>query len=213
MIARLLLVAVLLGVVGCATQQKMSQSFDTAVRDAHLRTLVAIDTWKIKGRLSVRTDQGGHIGRLLWTRKGSIHQIDIYGSLGAGHVRIAARPGLAELTDSKGHSLSRPTMQAALEAYVGWYFPGAELASWIVGAVAPGSVARQEWDTLGRLGLIEQAGWQVRLSKYDSIDPYELPTRIDLVAGDQWQQEMTARQPAGDRPVHIKLVINSWGIH
>ncbi len=214
MIPRLVLAAVLLLLAaGCSIQQKVIQSFDAEVLAAHLRSLESIDSWNIRGRLGVRTDQGGYIGRLVWMRTGNAHQIDLYGSLGSAHVRISIGPAKVELIDSEGTTLVRPTVQEVFEAYMGWHFPMTELESWIIGAVRSDSATLQEWDARGRLSLIEQSGWRVRLSNYDDVNGYELPTRLHMTATDEMRRKMAEQNPGGKRPLQIRLVVNRWTAH
>ncbi len=210
--ARLAFLAIAFILAGCSTQQKVIQSFDAELRDAHLRTLASIDSWQIRGRLSIRTDRGGQIGRIAWTRRGASHQIDVYGSLGSGHVRISEEPGETALADSEGVTLIGSSAQEVLEAYLGWRFPAEELKSWIVGAASPRMSSRREWDTHGHLRQIEQAGWQVTLSRYSEFDGYELPTRFQVAAREELQRQMARSRPDEERPSQIRLVINSWAV-
>ncbi len=197
---------------GCASHQQLKQSFDPAVLDAHVSTLTSIDSWKIRGRLGVRTDKGGQIGRLVWLRQGAEHQIDIYGSLGSGHIRITVQPGEAVLVDSEGQVLTGATTQAVLNQYIGWHFPVAELENWIIGTIYPHSPAEQQWDEAGRIMSIEQTGWLVSLSKYAEFDSHQLPTRFRLVATDELRAAMAAKQPDQAQPSQIRLIINSWTV-
>ena len=212
-IIRVVLVAAAIMFGGCASQQQFVQSFDPAVLEAHVSTLASIDRWKIRGRLGVRTDKGGQIGRMVWVRQGAEHQIDIYGSLGAGHMRITVHPGEAVLVDSEGQVLTGLTAQAVLDQYIGWHFPVAELESWILGTAYPDSPAEQQWDEAGRIMSIKQAGWRVSLSKYGEFDSYPLPTHFRLTATDELQTTMAAERPDQPQPSQIRLVINSWTVY
>ena len=211
MIARLALVAVLV-MTGCSTQT-VSYSFDPAVLDAHLSTLDLVDSWDIRGRLSVRTDKGGHIGRIAWVRSGANQQIDIYGSLGSGHIRIAVNPRGAVLTDSDGWTAAGTSAQRVLDVYLGWRFPVTEMESWILGKAYPYSSAERKWDALGHIVEIEQEGWQVVFSRYNTFDGYDLPTRYRFFASDDLQQEMAEQQAQAAVPNEIRLVISSWSLN
>ncbi len=211
MIARLALVAVLV-MTGCSTQT-VNYSFDPAILDSHLSTLDLLDSWNIRGRLSVRTDKGGHIGRIAWARSGTNHQIDIYGSLGSGHIRILTNPREAVLTDSDGWTSVGANAQHVLDVYLGWRFPVTEMESWILGKAYPYSSAEKKWDTLGHVVEIEQEGWQVVFSQYDTFDGYDLPTRYRFFASDGLQQEMAEQRPQAEVPNEIRLVISSWSLN
>lgn len=211
MIARLALVAVLV-MTGCSTQN-VNYSLDPAILDSHLSTLELLDSWDIRGRLSVRTDKGGHIGRIVWARSGTNHQIDIYGSLGSGHIRIVVDSREAVLTDSDGWISVGANAQRVLDAYLGWRFPVTEMESWILGKAYPDSFAEQKWDTLGHVVEIEQEGWQVLFSQYDTFDGYDLPTRYRILASDELQQEMAEKRPQAEVPNEIRLVISTWSLN
>ena len=210
-IRMVLAIVIVLG--GCSTQPKIIQSFDSAVLEAHVSRVVSIDSWTIRGRLGIRTDRGGQIGRMVWTRSGVAHQIDVYGSLGSGHLRITVQPDEAVLVDSDGQELRGSTAQAVLEEYIGWPFPVAQLGSWIIGVADPESPALQTWDSDGYVRSIDQAGWQVSLSRYGQFDGHHLPTRYRLVATEQLQNEMLAKRPDQALPSQIRLVINSWALN
>jgi len=203
-------IAIMLG--GCSTQQKVIQSFDPAVLEAHVSTLTSIDSWKIQGRLGIRTDKGGQIGRMVWTRHDADHQIDLYGSLGSGHVRITVVPDEAVLVDSNGLILIAPTAQEVLDEYVGWHFPVTELSSWIIGIAHPDSSALTQWDELGRVISIQQAGWLVTLSKYQAFGDYQLPTRFRLVPSEKLPTEVAEDRPDQPKPSHVRLAINNWNL-
>lgn len=211
MIVRVVLaIAFILG--GCSTQQKIIQSFDRDVLDSHTRSLTSIEHWKIRGRLSVKTDKGGQIGRLHWSRDKSNHQIDIYGSLSSGHVRILSNPKETVLLDSEGEEIVGNSMREVLNAYVGWRFPAEELVSWIVGKAYPRASSSLEWDTNGRITSMEQAGWRVALSRYDQFGDYQLPTRFRLSATEELQRAISQERPDQAQPSEIRLVISNWSV-
>ena len=212
MIVRVVLaIAILLG--GCSTQQKIIQSFDRDIVDNHVRHLTSIENWKISGRLSVKTEKGGQIGRLHWNRNSSHHRIDIYGSLSSGHMRILSKPNEVVLLDSEGAQIVGGSVREVLDEYIGWQFPAEELESWVIGKPYPRASYTMEWDTSGRIMFIEQAGWRVKLSRYDQFNDYQLPTHLRLSATEEVQREISQEQPHQSQPSEIRLVISHWTVN
>ncbi len=212
----MMLVRVVLAIVlmlgGCATQQKSIQSFDPAVLSRHLESVKPVAGWNIRGRLSLRTEKGGQIGRLRWARSVNRHQqIDLYGSLGSGHVRLVSQPNDAVLVDSEGEELIGTSAQMVLDEYIGWQFPVEELDSWVVGRPHPGAPAFKEWDTNGYIVLIEQSGWRVQISRYKQYGEYALPTRFRLIPTEA--VETSSGTPNDRQPSEIRLVISSWSVN
>lgn len=212
MIARMCL-ALVFALAGCVSQPKSMQSFDPAILNAHVGTLADIDNWKIKGRLSIRTVDGGQIGRLVWVRSDNTHEIDLYGSLGSGHVRIFYKPGYAFLEDSDGTSHTGASAQAVLNQYLGWEFPAEELPNWLVGSTYPSASSQVKWNTNGYVTSIEQSGWLVTLSHYASVGDYQLPTRYRMVAHGHFSEIQSGAEDKTDRKTQIKLIVNSWSLN
>lgn len=212
MIVRVVLaIAIILG--GCSTQQKTIQSFDRDIVDGHIRHLSLIANWQIKGRLSVKTEQGGQIGRLHWNREGGSHRIDIYGSLSSGHVRIRSEPNQAVLLDSDGAEIVGGSAREVLDQYIGWPFPVEELENWIIGKPYPRASYTMEWDSAGRIMSIQQAGWRVALSRYGQFGDYQLPTHLRLSATEEAKRDMSQERPEQPQPSQVRLVISHWTVN
>ncbi len=207
---RLIVLALVVILSGCSAQQTINYSSDRALLESHISKLASIDSWNIRGRLSIRTADGGQIGRLVWKRRGEVHQFDLYGSLGSGHVRISVEPGEVVLADSEGEMLTGSTAREVLDQYLGWQFPVEELGYWVIGTAFPGSFGAQKWDTLGHVVWIEQSGWQVSLSKYADVDHYQLPTRFRLVSTETIEQSPTNNNNEQAQPHQIRLIVTSW---
>jgi outer membrane lipoprotein LolB len=174
--------------------------------------LEALESWDMKGRMAVRTEERGGSASVIWSRDGERHGIDLYGPFGGGRVHIEEDPRGATLRDSKGRVFEARNAAELLYRRVGWAIPFDELRYWLRGLPAPGERERFDLDEHGRLALLHQDGWEVRYLDYDVHDGFELPRKVFMRALPGTVHLIGEEgEPLGDR-LDVRVVIRSWDI-
>jgi len=110
-------------------------------------------------------------GRFNLEIRGSHQVLDLLSPLGTTVARIEVEPTGARATGAQMQEMRGPNADVLTEQLLGWTLPVSGLADWIEGRPAPERVARIERDA-GRVVLIEQDGWTIRLS-----EPFESTSR------------------------------------
>jgi outer membrane lipoprotein LolB len=98
------------------------------------------------------------------------------------------------VTDANGVTIDGAEARRVAAGFVGVPLPLPQLRYWLVGAPAPDSPYRETMGEGARLAALEQAGWQVRYTRYGAAGARILPERLELTAGD----------------VRLRLSVGSW---
>lgn len=160
--------------------------------------LLALDSWEIRGRIGVKTPDGGGQGNLEW-RQGSVDaQLRVSGPFGAGAWELRWNDREAILTDGNGEVAFEYTGEGALDrllaAKVGWQFPTEQTRYWVLGLAAPGSQSRLSYSADGWLQGLEQDGWQVGFDRFSERSGYWMPRKITVE----------------NEQARLRLVVDSW---
>jgi outer membrane lipoprotein LolB len=142
--------------------------------------LQPVSHWDLRGRLAVRTDDRGGQASLAWRREDRRHSIRLNGPLGRGVVRVTQDEQGARLQDADGRVVEAADAEQLLAMYTGWQLPIASLNWWLRGLPVPDRALVREFDAVGRLSSLRQAGWEVRYQEYTRVDRFDLPTRLTI---------------------------------
>ncbi len=162
-----------------------------AVRRAELQALRA---WTLDGRVAVATAIDGFSGGLAWRQDGALAEIDLRRPLGGVALSIRLDGARMTVTDGSGASIAGDAADEYVASEIGAPLPVAELRYWLVGAPSPQLPSRETLGTDGRLAGLEQAGWRLRYSRYETVDGFALPARIEI-------ESASAR---------LRLVVSNW---
>lgn len=151
------------------------------------------------GRFSATTTLGEQrdsvSGRFNLEIRGQQQVLELSSPLGTTVARIEIEPGSARATGAQMREVRGPDADAITEQLLGWPLPVAGLTDWIEGRPTPHRSARIERDA-GRVALIEQDGWTIRLPEY--FDSSARPRRLVL------ERAALANAPA----VTLRLVVD-----
>ncbi|MGA9031340.1 MAG: lipoprotein insertase outer membrane protein LolB [Sulfuricaulis sp.] len=194
---------------GCATAPALPPVENPAATwQARQTELRPITTWKIQGRMSMRTAEEGWQASLSWVREGDRHRIDIIGPLGRGHLRLTRDNQGAELRDADQHSWHAENPEQLLYQTTGWLLPLDGLNYWVLGLPLPDSAASQELDPQGRLKTLSQSGWDIRFLEYARYGALDLPSKLFI----KRQGRGMNGSPANDATLEVRLVIERWAL-
>ena len=172
--------------------------------------LLLLNTWDIRGRVSARTVNEGWQASLRWARDKQRHEIDLWGPLGRGHVRLTFDDSGAELRDTDQSTYRADDAQQLLFKTTGWWLPLDGLNYWILGVPVPDTPNQHVLDESGRLMTLKQLGWNIRFMRYRRFGRHEFPGKLFIKreAGDLVQE---SREYEREVPIlEVRLVVEKW---
>ena len=183
---------------GCATQPisppATQQTAPPQLAIAHQEKLQQIQSFTLKGRLGVTTQQQGFSGSIAWQHSALKDDIEVYSPLGGKVAHIAKTPAEVTLTDQKGHTISAADAESLTEQTLGFRLPLTGLSDWALGRPSTGAITANAWDANGRLIMLKQQGWEIEYPSYQLLNGFDLPKKVLL----------------RNEHVYIKLLIEDW---
>jgi outer membrane lipoprotein LolB len=169
--------AALLLASGCATLPEPAATGDW---DARRAALQALDRWTLNGRMAVAAGSEGFSGGFNWRQDGDRAEIELRGPMGGTAMSIRVDGGRVAITDDEGQVIDGEAAQNRIAEDIGTTLPITEMRYWLMGAPAPGPSYRETLGSDHRIAKLDQAGWQVRYLRYESIGPQVLPARMEI---------------------------------
>ncbi|HEX2082878.1 MAG TPA: lipoprotein insertase outer membrane protein LolB [Xanthomonadaceae bacterium] len=162
--------------------------------------LTAAPSWSLAGRVALSNGRDGGSGRLDWHQAGPRYEVALSAPVTRQSWRLSGSPGEALLEGLEGGPRQGSDATALLREATRWEIPVEALASWVRGVRADEArfgAARLQFGDDGRLSQLEQGGWRIDYTGWQSVAgmPVELPHRLNAVRGearvrlivDQWQ--------------------------
>ncbi|WP_226704949.1 lipoprotein insertase outer membrane protein LolB [Microbulbifer elongatus] len=187
----------LLALTACSSQKPQPQQ-PPAQQAAQPQSAAALQRWEAKGKLGVRSPKENGSANLIWQQANANYRIHLSGPLGAGATTISGSPGGVSLQRGSDPAVMASDPAQLTEQIMGWPLPVSEMFYWVRGLPAPGAVAGQKKDSKGLLQSLQQSGWQLNFSGYQSVGAFQLPSRI----------KAATNNAAG--PVSVTVVIKEW---
>jgi len=157
--------------------------------------LLTLSHWQANGAIGVKQQNKAANASLYWTQNGkNNYSINMQGPLGAGALKITAKPGKVTLLQGNKPPQSAPTAEALLKATTGWYLPVSNLYYWARGLPVPGLPAKTSYDQYHHLTQLNQQGWQISFQRYTAVGNLDLPSKMVLQKS----------------PFTIKLIFKQW---
>lgn len=154
------------------------------------------------GRFSVTTTSATQrenvSGRFNLEIRGPQQILELGSPLGTTVARVEVAPGRARATGAQMQEVRGVSADQITEQLLGWPLPVAGLADWIEGRPAPERTTRIERDG-GRIVLIEQDGWTIRLPEY--FEQVARPRRLVLERAAQENAPAVTLRLIVDEPV------------
>lgn len=189
----LLLSSSLLLVAACATRQSLELP-DISSWDARTKVLGGLDSWEFSGRVGISTETDGFDGKLRWIQHGDSFQATVSGKLGIGAVRIEGDRQSVLLTDKEGVETMLQNAELELKYRYGWTIPVESLRYWALGIPDPSAPSNTTFNADGQLASLEQRGWAVKITRYESGGGQAMPSRLSALSSD----------------TKVRLVIDRW---
>lgn len=185
-------------VSGCARQPwQAPEPIDSW--EQHRQAAAQLESWQVSGKLGLRLPDDNVSARLRWQQEGDQFRIDLSGPLGQGRVVVRGNSHKVRLTQSGSEPLEASSADELVWQATGWPFPASDLLYWVRGITAPkGDYRIREYTPEGLLKTLEQDGWTVHFSRYQSSD--QLATDIPLPG------QLVAEQ----QDIRLTLIIYQW---
>lgn len=196
-----------LGVLGgCATLQTGTDGLNLEQRREALHS---VDTWEMRGRLSVDTGERSFQGSFNWHQQGDALELVVRGPLRNGVLQVEGQPD-ALTVRARGETRTLTDPEAELSELIGWWLPVASLPDWLLGFPDDEFRAVTMPGNDGTLASIEQRLWRVDYAAYGLAATSGgagkqalVPRRIDMTYGaltlkltiDGWQPTARATAP------------------
>lgn len=199
-------------VAGCATfVDRPALEDPSATWQSRQSQLLLLNTWDIQGRVSARSLSNGWQASLRWARDERRHEIDLWGPLGRGHVRLTLDDSGAQLRDSDQNTYYADDAQQLLFETTGWWLPFDGLNFWIKGVPIPDTPNQHILDESGRLMTLKQLGWNIRFMRYRRFGSFEFPGKLFIKREMANDSVMGSREYEGEIPVlEVRLVVEKW---
>lgn len=163
----------------------------------HSAAMVALEEWRLEGKLGYRTAQDAGSARLTWVQQGLRSEVSLSGPFGAGSAHIQSDPTGAVLRQPGMADQHADSAEALSRELFGWALPARELRDWVRGIPFRGApVQHIAFDADGHLGALRQNGWALAFADYRETAAGFLPGRID----------------ADDGRLRLRFVIKHWRI-
>ncbi|WP_420589991.1 lipoprotein insertase outer membrane protein LolB [Bacterioplanoides sp.] len=143
--------------------------------------LSQIDSWQVRGKLSVTSSHDSVTGYLTWNQQDGDYQLFITGPFGQGSSQLKGSDDSAELLlPGWDKPQQASNAEQLMLTHMGWKFPVSDIRHWVKGQPAPGGHSDAKFDDSGLLQELNQHGWKVRYSRYSNQQGFWLPGLIKV---------------------------------
>ena len=190
--AYLLLAISLTACVQVPVENRTTPSWDTRRGE-----LIRLDTWDLKGRIAVRTNDESGSGSLHWTQRRNEYDLRVTAPFSGGVYELSGTAGNVSLLTPDKTLLQAGDAESLLQQTAGWRVPVSELVFWIRGLPAPSlQVDRLLFDGENRVSELSQGGWSIHYKRYTGVGGISVPARLDLENGE----------------VRVRLSVREWNL-
>ena len=150
-----------------------------SIPTAPAANLSEFETWRLQGKIGVRTPQESKSAYLDWKNNGRNYQISLHGVFGLGRVKISKHDEFVELRANR-ETYKDENARDLIYQITGLDLPIEGLQYWIKGQTDPRSpVINQTLDEQDKhLLQLEQNGWQIEYSRYSPHKNLVLPRKL-----------------------------------
>jgi len=189
------LLAVLMA--GCATQAPIPDQEKAALWLSNKGRLEELESWQLKGRISVQVENEAWSATLLWNQELKDYLLRIIAPLGQGTIEINGNNDTVFMRTADNRLLQADKPETLMQEMFGWQVPVTGLMYWIRGLPEPNSrIDSLMLDNSGRVQKLSQKGWQLAYTSSISAGEYTLPRKISMQ----------------NKDIAVRIVIRDWDI-
>lgn len=192
MIRYLMLILLASQLAACASMGPSKKAQGLLPVPHNTEKILAIDHWRLLGRLSVRNSHESWLTKLEWKHDVVADNLTLSTSLGGVVARlIYSRRGIA-MSDKNGDL--KHISEEELQALLGYSPPLEHLRYWVRGLPSPEMQVLINVEQPTGIKIFKQAGWDVKLERFNKFGDIALPSKISLTKN----------------TLKIKLVVDEW---
>ena len=197
----LYLMPLFLWLVACATPDLKNASSGAVNWKLYQKNQNLLQSWTIKGRLSVQTEyEGGQLDYGWQQHNLTDYDIGLRAPMGAGTTIINGRKNGVSIKTSSGNEYFDTDVDRLIKQLNGWPLPVSGLQFWVRGIPAPTSRYEvSEWSGMGLPHVILQDGWRIEFRRYKDK------------MGNILLSKLFINRP-GDEEVDVRLLVRQWVI-
>ncbi|MEH6358873.1 MAG: lipoprotein insertase outer membrane protein LolB [Pseudomonadales bacterium] len=150
----------------------------------HQQQAATLSNWNIMGKLGIRTAKQSNSARINWQQLNRVFDIRVTSLLGQGVVTLTGTTGNTHIKLAGHGEFNSGNPEALLLQELGWTLPIRALNYWVRGIPDPDNEALYQLNEQGLLDTLQQAGWQLSFSRYQTLDSHTLPSKIRLQQGE-----------------------------
>lgn len=139
-----------------------------------------IESWQVRGKLSVISQQESATGYLTWIQEEDNYDLFLSGPFGQGASHLIGNDQYASLSIGGKKPVLAESAEQLMYQQLGWQFPVLDIRYWVKGQASPHSEADFKKDDMGLMESLKQHGWQVNFSRYQRQGDTWLPGRIKI---------------------------------
>lgn len=187
---------------GCASLPDPQLTPAIAVADPqqewqqHQQKLADIDSWHLRGRVSLRSEQESWVLKVDWQQQSqNKFKIFLSGPF-SSMLQLSGNGSNVELNDGE-QRLSAPDAESLLLEHTGIRMPVNGLRYWMLGLPQPGKQVKDlKLDIAGRLASLEQGQWQVNINGYQQHNDQVLPVKLLI----------------NNHQLKVRFIIDQWNL-
>ena len=149
--------------------------------EAHKAHLSALNQWQMDSRIFIQTKDDGFSSTIRWIQEGSSYQLRFSAPFNQGIYHMTGNPETVSILLPDNTEQSAKDPETLMKKALGFKLPVSGLSYWLRGLPYPDDPDRDIiLDSNERLSKLEQAGWDIKISKYIHKDGYYLPTKLTM---------------------------------
>ncbi len=180
--------------VSCA-DSPFKEDVSEDVQEARQKALYKLQTWTLKARLAIQTEQDGWTVTFHWVQDDDLYTMRFITPFGKGTYELKGDRNGVSLLTAENQLLQADNPERLLLDNLGWKVPFDGLKYWVRGLPEPGidpeNLVR---DNKGRITDLQQSGWRISILRYAEVKGIDLPGKI-FMQNDRFK---------------LRLVIQDW---
>lgn len=127
--------------------------------------------FELSGRLAARSGADSFTGNLSWRHASNADEIIISSPLGQGVARILRQGDEVVLTTAERREYRAKDAESLTERTLGFRLPLDGLADWVRARPSTESPAQAQFQSDGKLMVLQQRGWKIEYLEYQGARP------------------------------------------
>ena len=182
---------------GCAqAPEKLNQENSSRWLE-HQLDINAIESWHIRGRVAIKNDNESGTLTLHWNQEKNNYELRFIAPFGQGTYILTGSADGVIMQGTDNNVLTATTPEQLMQDVLGWSVHLNGLKYWVRGIPEPDVNHGQILlDQEGRLANMNQAGFNVSITRYTNHNGISLPEKLSI----------------RNDSIQLKLIIQNWNI-